>query len=942
MDLLVYNGHFQPMGLVDDYESLIWTERYYSAGDFELVVYPTEKHLSLLLVNRYIYLRESEHWMVIEGVEIKTDVENGNRLIVSGRSMESILDRRIVWNLTTFKKAGLQDAIMKLMNENLIKPAITERRLPNWIFKATTDPRITRIKIDAEYMGDNLYDVISGLCEESKIGFKVTINENFKFVFELYSGDDRTYDQTQNTYVVFSPNFDNLINSNYNNNLQAWKNTTLIGGEGEGADRRFNSIGNTNAGLARREIFTDANSISSNKDDHFDKENYTAYPWYVDPNTKKVLSTFSKRLLYFPCEPNGKYEVSRKMPDDSDLKYHLRLATAPSIPKIGSSVSDVVSDEEKTVDRSDIVAGSNDHYLIVQLFTNGDSLFTEKQFDSYALYINESTNKLANSSTKRLVYVPCTPGGTYLVSRDESVDHSLVIGTCVNTPASGVSLTNISHGGDGGLEPFSARITAGPNDKYLVAQLFSNSDSAFDPIDYKTSSIAIDEENETFVKTLSPRTIQVSCDPGGQYTVSRTSNQYHLVVGTNKSGSSEGSYIGNIVSGSNIKSTATITAAEDEKNLFVQLFTDEDNMFDVGNAPANYLSINTDTLKFDSSWNIKLTYVDIEPGIEYQVLRDIPYSYKMTLATCQAIPHSGGAITSFTTDDHIRAGVSDHYLAIQLFDEEDSQFNSDNYEGHAWGIDTSNKVIVNASSERTIYIRLLGTSHNYKISRSPEMRYTMTIASSAYDYDPESGIPITKYKTYQRPSDESSDEVEFQTNSGDYWLIIQLFNETDYNNGATIEKAIKNLRIEGTGTYATATEKMEVFRYDILDQAMAGLSIPGGEVSIAAKGLVMNGTATLETAIGDLKVSGPMLTEEYMDLLKKKGDETLLDNKKVNEFETEVDLNIMYRYGEHFFMGDRVQIENEYGMTGVALITELVRNHDTNGNTAYPAFVLIE
>lgn len=119
------------------------------------------------------------------------------------------------------------------------------------------------MKLEAQYTGDNLYDVIQKICEEQGIGFKITLNDEKQFVFELYAGSDRSYDQTENPYVIFSPKFENIINSNYIESKASLKTVTLVGGEGEGADRRYTTVGG-GSGLNRRELFTDARDISSN------------------------------------------------------------------------------------------------------------------------------------------------------------------------------------------------------------------------------------------------------------------------------------------------------------------------------------------------------------------------------------------------------------------------------------------------------------------------------------------------------------------------------------------------------------------------------------------------------------------------------------------------------------------------------------------------------
>lgn len=265
MDLLVLNKSLDVIAIVDVYESIIWTERYYEYGDFELYTAMTQDLLNYIKTDNYIQRVGSDRVMIIEEIRIDTDSETGNHITITGRSLESILDRRVIWSQTTIS-GNLQNGIKKLINENIISPSKEERKISNFIFKDSTDSQITGLTVEAQYTGDNLYDVISKVCEEKSIGFKVSLNENKQFVFELYAGADRSYEQTNYPYVVFSPNFDNIINSNYLESKENLKNVALVGGEGEGTARKYLAIGNT-SGLDRRELFVDARDISSEGED---------------------------------------------------------------------------------------------------------------------------------------------------------------------------------------------------------------------------------------------------------------------------------------------------------------------------------------------------------------------------------------------------------------------------------------------------------------------------------------------------------------------------------------------------------------------------------------------------------------------------------------------------------------------------------------------------
>ena len=264
MDLTILDTDKTPLCVLDVYNSFIWTDRYSKYGDFELHASMSEDLLQYLRQDYYITNANSEHVMIIEKLLINSDTENGNTITVSGRSLESLLERRIVWKRTTLS-GNLQNSIKKLLTENVISPKDSNRKIEDFIFEESTDSAITELTIKGQYTGDNLYEAITSICQENNIGFKVTMNNLNQFVFKLYSGVDRSYGQSVNPYVVFSPNFENIIESNYIESKMALKNVALIGGEGEGTARKYTSVG-TAAGIDRRELFIDAQDVRSEDD----------------------------------------------------------------------------------------------------------------------------------------------------------------------------------------------------------------------------------------------------------------------------------------------------------------------------------------------------------------------------------------------------------------------------------------------------------------------------------------------------------------------------------------------------------------------------------------------------------------------------------------------------------------------------------------------------
>lgn len=268
MELIVLDTSLKMLSVLDTFESLIWTERYSAYGDFEVYTSINDSILEILKDDYYLWLKESDQTMIVEDRKIESDAENGNHFTVTGRSLESILERRIIWKQTILS-GNFQNGIKKLLDENIINPSDASRKVERLIFEASTDPAITGLTVDAQFTGDNLYDAIKKLCDSKNIGFRIKLSDDNKFVFKLYAGADRSYDQFTNPYVIFSPKFENVINTNYLESKKTLKTVTLVAGEGEGADRKTTTVAcssGAGTGLNRRELYTDARDVSSTVD----------------------------------------------------------------------------------------------------------------------------------------------------------------------------------------------------------------------------------------------------------------------------------------------------------------------------------------------------------------------------------------------------------------------------------------------------------------------------------------------------------------------------------------------------------------------------------------------------------------------------------------------------------------------------------------------------
>lgn len=258
MDIYVLNRSFEKIGVIDFCSSIIWTRRYCNEGDCELYLPADEEALNLLKIGRFL-MREDldDNLMVITSVTVESDAETGNFIKAVGAGAEHLISQRIVWNQTTLS-GTVGDCVSQLLSENLINPSDENRKMD---FFSVLDTSEGTESVTKQYTGDNLLTAIIELLTTFDLGFDVSFNGS-GLGFSIYRGIDRSFNQDQNSYVIFSPEYDNFLTANSSENSEKFKNIALVAGEGEGSARKKAEVG-TASGIDRVEVFVDARDISS-------------------------------------------------------------------------------------------------------------------------------------------------------------------------------------------------------------------------------------------------------------------------------------------------------------------------------------------------------------------------------------------------------------------------------------------------------------------------------------------------------------------------------------------------------------------------------------------------------------------------------------------------------------------------------------------------------
>lgn len=129
--------HFPIVGMISDYNSMIWNVQLYGLGYFEMTVAGTAENVSLLKEGRFL-VRENDirkrnpsdtypeymNAMIIRRVALKYDADMGYTLTVSGKSVKDVLSQRIDYNYTGLENNTVQlpGLIEGLLDTNITMP----------------------------------------------------------------------------------------------------------------------------------------------------------------------------------------------------------------------------------------------------------------------------------------------------------------------------------------------------------------------------------------------------------------------------------------------------------------------------------------------------------------------------------------------------------------------------------------------------------------------------------------------------------------------------------------------------------------------------------------------------------------------------------------------------------------------------------------------------
>lgn len=270
MQVYILDEAYDILGYIDAAESILWRKKYNDIGECEIYIPCDGEYLSLLRRGHYVYRYDDDMFCKIQRVEITTDAENGDYIVATGTDICTILAGRVVrWQIVYSGTLG--GFIEKVLNDNVVKAAEPRRRIANFKIDTSNFSEF-RTPFERSAFTEDLLQLIMTTCKTHSIGFRVSYDiEARLLVFRLYRGKNKAV-ATGDEYIEFSPQFANILSSNYVEDESGYKNVAYVGyksadeadeqtyllsvykGQGSGAAEPL--------GEARREVYIDGTGTS--------------------------------------------------------------------------------------------------------------------------------------------------------------------------------------------------------------------------------------------------------------------------------------------------------------------------------------------------------------------------------------------------------------------------------------------------------------------------------------------------------------------------------------------------------------------------------------------------------------------------------------------------------------------------------------------------------
>lgn len=289
MDVYILGDDLRRSEVVEQYESFVWAERWSEQGDFTLTIDPSFADANLFEKGKMLACEKSNRVMIVQTME-NTKNDDGIRLLkITGPSFESVLEERVnyydnfvlpaptpndptnkTWgDGSTLKPMAIVRSIFNaacVTNTVVPEDVIAQMQSGDYYSKTGMIAEPSDVPVIQSEI-DSLWNTIKTICDTYRMGFRIVRIEDPvptnapKLYFEVYTGFDRTANQTTRPAIVFSSQMDNLTDTSELSSISGYKNVAYVVAPHGTRMVVSSDVSSTPSGKDRKVLFVNASDI---------------------------------------------------------------------------------------------------------------------------------------------------------------------------------------------------------------------------------------------------------------------------------------------------------------------------------------------------------------------------------------------------------------------------------------------------------------------------------------------------------------------------------------------------------------------------------------------------------------------------------------------------------------------------------------------------------
>lgn len=306
------------IGEINDASYVSYSKRFVGYGRCEMTVPLTKENIVLCKAGNMLCFGSSGRYCyIITGIKPQKDENGFIKIKVTGRGLEDLLYRRMLYTTHKYTNVKLSYVMYNLVDVNFITvgSGYERRILPHFELVGNAYSESFGPTVNLQRTGKSVKERLDEICEDYNVGYEVyfdTVRQ--KFIFKALEHRDMTFSSNASVPVIFDTDTDDILDSTYTYNAEAERNMALVVGEAQDSTETDVKIrakvvvgDDTLAGYNRKELYIDARDLQSESENESGQEEEMSDEEYTELLRSRGAVKLSENAIVQTLEANIRY-----------------------------------------------------------------------------------------------------------------------------------------------------------------------------------------------------------------------------------------------------------------------------------------------------------------------------------------------------------------------------------------------------------------------------------------------------------------------------------------------------------------------------------------------------------------------------------------------------------------------------------------------------------